>query len=212
MTEEQRSKTMGKPISQINEDYDNFESHILSIVRLNWKEIWSSDLELERRFSNLEHDIKQVLTTVNNLDGNLRLYREDSRIFRTELKAEFDKFRTEIKTDNDKFRTEIKADLGKMEQANEKFRTEIKTDFDKFRQESNDKFDKMEQANEKFRQETNDKFDKIDQRFEKVDQRFDTINKQFIDVHKAITRMTVVFISGLGVIVLLAKLIDKLWP
>jgi chromosome segregation ATPase len=178
---------MGKPISQINEDYDNFESHILSIVRLNWKEIWSSDLELERRFSNLEHDIKQVLTTVNNLDGNLRLYREDSRIFRTELKAEFDKFRTETKTDNDKFRTEIKTD-------NDKFRTEIKADFDKFRQ------------------ETNDKFDKIDQRFEKIDQRFDTINKQFIDVHKAITRMTVIFISGLGVIVLLAKLLDKLWP
>ena len=192
---------MGKPISQINEDYDNFESHILSIVRLNWKDIWNSDLELEQRFSNLEHSIQEVLTTAHNLDGNLRLYREDSRLFHTELKAEFDKFRTEIKTDNDKFRTEIKADLGKMEQANEEFRTEIKADFDKFRQETNDKFDKIDQ-----------RFDKIDQRFDKIDQRFDTINKQFIDVHKAITRMTVIFISGLGVIVLLAKLLDKLWP
>ncbi len=95
-----------------------------------------------------------------------------------------------------------------MEQANEEFRTEIKADFDKFRQETNDKFDKIDQRFDKIDQ----RFDKIDQRFDKIDQRFDTINKQFIDVHKAITRMTVIFISGLGVIVLLAKLLDKLWP
>jgi len=51
----------------------------------------------------------------------------------------------------------------------------------------------------------------MEERFEKMDERFNTINQQFIDVHKAINRMTVFFISGLGVIVLLAKLMDKIW-
>ncbi len=79
---------MGKPISQIKEDYEDFDKYVINLVRVNWKDIWTSDFELEQRFSNLEHGIQQVLTTVHNLDGNLRLYREDSRIFRTEIKME----------------------------------------------------------------------------------------------------------------------------
>jgi hypothetical protein len=169
---------MGKPAYKIQEDYEEFDQYILTLVRSNWKDVWTSDLGLERRFSNLEKGQEQLLVMVQNLDTNLRLYREDSKHF-----------------------------MEKTEQANEKFRIQMKEEFEKFRLETDDKFEKIDQRFEKVDQ----RFEKIDQRFEKIDQRFEAINQQFIDVHKAINRMTVFFITGLGVIVLLAKLLDKLW-
>jgi DNA repair exonuclease SbcCD ATPase subunit len=192
---------MGKPAYKIQEDYEEidqyfltlvrsnywkdeeFDQHILTLVRSNWKDIWTSDLQLERRFSNLEKGQEQLLIMVQNMDENLRLYREDSKHFMEKTEQAHDKFRQEIKADN------------------EKFRQEIREDNEKFRQETNKKFETIDQ-----------RFEKLDQRFEKLDQRFDTINQQFINVHKVINRMTVFFISGLGVIVLLAKLLDKVWP
>ena len=42
---------MGKPISQIKEDYDDFDKYVINLVRVNRKDIWTSDFELEQRFS-----------------------------------------------------------------------------------------------------------------------------------------------------------------
>ena len=99
------------------------------------------------------------------------------------------------------YREDSKEFMLKTEISNEKFRQEMRQEFDSFRKENDEKFEKIDQ-----------RFEKIDQRFEKIDQRFEAINQQFIEVHKAIQRMTVFFISGLGVIVLLSKIVDKVWP
>jgi transcription antitermination factor NusG len=180
---------MSKPIRLINEDYEEFDKYVIGLIRVNWKEIWSSDLDLERRFSHLEQGQEQLLTMVGSLDANLRLYRDDSRHFMEKTEQANEKFRQEMRDDNEKFRLEIRED-------NEKLRLEV-----------GEKFEKMDGRFEKM----DGRFEKMDERFEKIDGRFNTINQQFIDVHKSINRMTVFFISGLGVIVLLAKLIDKIW-
>ncbi|CAN2049761.1 conserved hypothetical protein [Candidatus Magnetomoraceae bacterium gMMP-13] len=225
---------MPKPAFQITEDYENFNTYILALVAPYVKQLLLSDTGLEDRLANLETIQEDILNSIRILETNLIVYNDDAKEFmektdeanekfRLEIKEDNEKFRLEIKEDNEKFRLEVKEFMNKTDEANEKFRLEVigfmnKTDEanEKFRleiREENEKF-RLEIREEftSFREEVNEKFEKIDQRFEKIDQRFEAMNHKFIDLHKAINRMTVFFIGGLGTIVLLAKLIDKIWP
>jgi len=95
---------MGKPISQIKQDYDDFDQYIIGLIRVNCKDIWTSDSDIELRFVHLEQGQEQLLSKVEALDANLRLYREDSRHFMEKMEQAYEKFRQEIKEENDKFR------------------------------------------------------------------------------------------------------------
>ncbi|CAN2045692.1 conserved hypothetical protein [Candidatus Magnetomoraceae bacterium gMMP-1] len=203
---------MPKPAFQITEDYENFNTYILALVAPYVKQLLLSDTGLEDRLANLETIQEDILNSIRILETNLILYNDDAKEFMEKTDEANEKFRLEIKEDNEKFRLEVKEFMNKTDEANEKFRLEVigfmnKTD------EANEKF-RLEIREEftSFREEVNEKFEKIDQRFEKIDQRFEAMNHKFIDLHKAINRMTVFFIGGLGTIVLLAKLIDKIWP
>ena len=142
-----------------------------------------SDINIEKRFSELEKGNALLLESVRTLESNIIVYREDTRDFMNRICKENENFREDM---NNRF---------------DRFRNEIIESNDQFRKEINIKFELIDK-----------RFESIDGKFESIDNRFDFINKQFIEVHKAINRMTVFFISGLGTIVLLSKIIDKVWP
>jgi hypothetical protein len=220
---------MVQPAYKITDDYEGFDNYILKLIVSNpEKALWHSNIDLEKRLNNLEKGQEQLMLIYKTLDENLKLYREDSKLFmietkhdnekfRLEMKTEFVAFKNEIKEDNEKFYLEIKSEFiafkNETKEDNEKFHLEIKSELSKSKKETDKKFkvidERFDKIDERF-DKIDKRLDKIDERLDKIDNRFEEINKQFIDIHKAINRMTVFFVSGLGIIVLLSKLLDKM--
>jgi len=185
-----------------------FINYLKTMIQQIVKNELDSNIDIERRFNTLETGHTLLLESVRTLETNTIIYREDTLNFMTTIHKENENFRQEItkkfeRLENKFERLENKFDQFRKEikESNDQFRKEIKESNDQFRKEVNAKFDAIDK-----------KFDAIDSKFDLVEDRFDFINKQFIEVHKAINRMTIFFISGLGTIVLLSKIIDKIWP
>ena len=174
-----------------------FINYLKTMIQQIVKNELDSNIDIERRFNTLETGHTLLLESVRTLETNTIIYREDTLNFMTTIHKENENFRQEITKKFERLENKFERLENKFDQ----FRKEIKESNDQFRKEVNAKFDAIDK-----------KFDAIDSKFDLVEDRFDFINKQFIEVHKAINRMTIFFISGLGTIVLLSKIIDKIWP
>ena len=145
------------------------------------REIYTN-INLEKRFNNLENGQAQLVELVRTLETNIIVYREDTKDF-----------------------------MHKICKENENFRQEMRESFEKFRLDIDKRFESIDKRFKSIEEKFDRRFDSIDKKFDLIDKKFDLINQQFIEVHKAINRMTVFFIGSMGTIVLFSKLIDKIW-
>ncbi len=195
---------------KLPETRGEFEELVVDIVKSRLFEIHSP----------LVNRLTKVEEKIDSINENLKLYRGDflklleiNESFRKSMEDNFERFRAEIREENRTFRDRI-------EKSNEKFKDEIKAEFSNFRKEIDKRFESIDKRFESIDR----RFESIDKRFEKIDERFEEINKQFIDVYKtlndiqasiidlqkSITRMTIFFITGMGVIATLFKFADML--
>jgi len=166
------------------------------------REIYTN-INLEKRFNNLENGQAQLVELVRTLETNIIVYREDTKDFMHKICKENENFRQEMRESFEKFRLDIDK---RFESIDKRFES-----IDKRFESIEEKFDRRFDSIDKKFDSIDKKFDSIDKKFDLIDKKFDLINQQFIEVHKAINRMTVFFIGSMGTIVLFSKLIDKIW-
>jgi archaellum component FlaC len=121
----------------------------------------------------------------------------------SESKSVLKKFKTnEPLTIEDKMVLTLKAQTNHFAHLDVELRKDIK-DLD----EKTDK--RFEQVDKRFEQ-VDKRFEQVDKRFEQVDKRFEEISKEIKNIYQAINNQTWKMLGGVGLIVILGKIIDDL--